>query len=429
MADGLSTADAPGARISRRRGWLYRLIALNIGLLLACGVLEIAMRIMMAQQVSAFQERVAADPTNIYNLFEPDPELGWRHRPGAEVTVSSLEDQEPFTIRINEQGLYDLDYPYERPAGGARLLVIGDSYTEAVQVPLHERSFQALEDRFRAAGETPYEIIEMGVARYSPAQYYRVYLSEGRPYDPDVVIVMLYLGNDLQEMHPDSGHSIVLGLAERTFQYTLEDGMLVALSEDDWRPPSGSSRVRAPMPVTRRLHAWLMKRSTLYSLVASRAPETPAGHTLGLAGGDIPHAAHFQRGYTDPLDAQIWPIFEAVLLALRDEVEADGAEFAVVIAPEMYAIHPEWYFEEYPAFDGQRDLFDPDKLEKEVAALLDAHGIQSFSLTPALRDAAQDSDAPLYYRSNAHWTLAAHHAVTEALDGWFRDMGWAPAER
>src|SRR5574341_742568 len=115
----MSEADQAAAMpASRRRGCLFRLVALALGLLLACGLLEIGTRIILAQQVAAFRESVAADPTNVYNLFEPDPELGWKHRPNAEATGTGLPDQEPFTVHTNAQGLYDLDYSYERPATG-----------------------------------------------------------------------------------------------------------------------------------------------------------------------------------------------------------------------------------------------------------------------------------------------------------------------
>jgi len=414
---------------SRRRSCLYRLIALMVGLIFACGLLEIGARIIFAAQIRAFQQNVANDPHDVYNLFEPDAELGWKHRPGAEIVADDLPDQPPFTVRINAQGLYDLDYTYERPAGGFRVLVLGDSYVEAVQVPLPARSFQGLEDRYQARwGSVPYEIVEMGVARYSPAQYYRVYQLEGQRYAPDVVIAVIYLGNDVEEMHPATGHQVVVGLAERPYQYTLEDGQLVALEASQWHPPSGSSRVSARLPLGRWLHLWLYRHSVLYYLLIEEQIDTPAARALGITGGDIPLAARFQVSYQDPIYAQVWPVFEAVIVALGDAAVTNGSEFAVVLAPEMYAVHEDWYFADYPEAASRRDRFDPYKIERQVSAMLDAHGIPYFSLTPYLRAAAQASDEALYYHDNTHWTPAGHRVVGEALDGWFNQMGWAAAQ-
>ncbi len=378
--------------------------------------------------MAAFQAAAAADPANIYNLYEPDPALGWRHRPGAAVRVTDLPDQPPFTVRVNDHGLIDRDYPAVNPPGGLRLLVLGDSFTEAVQVPAERRSFQMVEDRAAALADGPYEIIEMGVARYSPAQYYRAYLAEGRRYDPDVVIVLLYLGNDIEEMRPDTGQDVVLGLdAGRVYQYTLVDGALTEVPADRWRPPSGSSRVEAPLPVQRAIFLRLIRASVLADLLSRELIDRPAAYALGLYGGVMPVAARLQADYTDPLYAQVWPVFEAVLVALRDAAEADGAQFAVVIAPEMDAIDPEGYFARYPAFADRRADFDGDRLERQVTALLEANGIAYFSLTPALRAAAQRAGgAPLYYASNTHWTPAGHAAAAEALAGWLARQGWAP---
>lgn len=405
----------------RARGCLSRLAAVGIGLVLGCAALEIGVRIMLAQQIRAARE----DPeTNqIYTLFEADPDLGWSHRPGAQSTISNLPDQAPYEVSISEKGLYDLDYPYERPAGGFRALVVGDSFVENVQVALSRRAFQSLEDGYAANSDAPYEIIEMGVARYSPSQYYRAYQLEGRRYAPDLVIVVIYLGNDLDEMHPDGAHNVIAGIAERDRQLTLEDGALVEVEASRWQPPDG---VRASMPLLRRAHIALDQNLTLYRLFAAgRIEPSMLAHRLGAAGGTIPLAGHFEAGYEDPLIAEVWPIFAAVIAALRDAAEADGAQFAAVIAPEMYAVHQAWYFEDYPQVEPYRARFDPDKLETRVAALLETLDCPYLSLTPALRDAAESGE-PVYYRANTHWSPAGHVAVAAALSAWFEEMGWTP---
>ncbi len=399
-----------------------------VGLLFACGLVEAGSRMLLAKQIRAFQGTVAQDPGNLYNLFRPDETMGWVHSPGASVTVTDVAGHDPYTVTINSQGLPDREYAIDHPAQGFRVLVLGDSFVEGVQVAPQERAFTMLENRYQARwGDIPYEIIEMGTARYSPGQYYRAYQEQGRAYHPDVVIAMIFLGNDVAELSPHTGHNEITGLAGRTFEYTLEDGQLVSVPLNQWHPPSGSSRVNASAPLLRGLDIWLGENSTFYKVVVRREMETQSRHQIGLEGGSIPQAALFEANYADPLYTQVWPVFDALIVALRDAAQQDGAQFAVVIAPDMYAVYPDWYFEQYPWAADQRALFDGMKTERRVTALLDAQGIPYVSLTPFLQAAAPTSEAPLYYRANDHWTAAGHAVVIEALDGWFNQMGWAAA--
>jgi len=244
----------PRRRGTKRRGCLFPIVAVLFGVVLACTLLEAGSRVLLKQQIAAFQREVAEDPGDLYNLFRPDDAMGWVHVPGASVTVDDVEGHEPYTVTINNQGLADREYPIDHPAEGFRVLVLGDSYVEGVQVAPQERAFTMLENRYQARwGATPYEIIEMGTARYSPAQYFRAYQLQGGAYHPDVVIVMIFLGNDVAELSPHTGHNSIIGLADRTFEYTLEDGNLAAMELGKWHPPSGSSRVDVPVPLMRGL--------------------------------------------------------------------------------------------------------------------------------------------------------------------------------
>lgn len=416
------------SRPSKARGCLYRLLALAFGLAIACGVLEIGSRILYAQIADQTIKSIAADPTNILNIYKPDHRMGWVYKPGASVTVDEAS-AEAHTVTISQHSLYDLDYSYERPAKGFRVLVLGDSYVESIQVALHQRSFQMLEDRYQEESTTPYEIIEMGVGNYSPAQYYQMYSREGERYHPDVVIVLVYGGNDIEGLYSDPGHNLVHVLTGPTTTYTLDNGKLVEVDLPDWRPPTGSSHVPVQTPFLRWVDLTLRRYSVGYSVIGSNFYRSQQGVDLGIAGGHIALARRFEANYQDPQDEQAWPIFKALLLALRDAATKDGSQFAVVIAPEMYAIYPDWYFQDFPAAKKYRSLFDARKMDRQVEAFLKENAINTLNLTPDLQAAALTSDEPLYSHTHTHWTPAGHAVVAGALAKWFAKMGWSPSEK
>lgn len=420
-------------KIRRTRRWLRQLpgflLKLSIAVAITLIIIELGARVIFNRLIAAHMKQIAADPTDIYNLYQPDPELGWIHKPGAIVTVTGEAPEEPpYTITISSKGLYDEEYDYKRHPNGFRVLVLGDSFAEAVQEPLQKRSFEMLEQKYRAESQSPYEIVEMGVARYSPGQYYQIYMREGRRYHADVIIVMIFLGNDVPELHPHTGYNSIIGLADRNNDFTLEDGKLVDVPIKRWHPPSGSSHVDAPVPFIRALDIFLFENLRTYYLMTGDFRLSQRAVDLGIAGGHIARANQFETGYTDPFYAQAWPIFKALILTMRDTAEADGSQFAVVLAPEMYSVYPDLYFEDNPAAQAYRDLFDAHKMERQVSGFLDESGITYLDLTPDFEAAAKESKALLYWRSNQHWNAAGHRAATQALDKWFQEMGWSPKQ-
>src|SRR5262245_42026559 len=71
---------------------------------------------------------------------EADPQLGWRLRPGVQARYTGEGDA---FVSINADGWRDRDHALEKPANAYRIVVLGDSYSEARQVPV-EKAFWAL---------------------------------------------------------------------------------------------------------------------------------------------------------------------------------------------------------------------------------------------------------------------------------------------
>src|SRR5882672_1602167 len=61
-----------------------------------------------------------------------DPVLGMAHIPGAEDWYT--EEGRSY-VRINARGWHDRERPVANPAGVTRIAILGDSHTDALQVP------------------------------------------------------------------------------------------------------------------------------------------------------------------------------------------------------------------------------------------------------------------------------------------------------
>ncbi len=103
---------------------------------------------------------------------------------------------------INSRGQRDAEYPLEKPAGTFRIIVIGDSLVMGTGIAL-EDTFQArLEVALNETGDANYEVINFGVAGYYLRQYAGLLTCRAQAYDPDLVIVGFYPGND-SEVPPE----------------------------------------------------------------------------------------------------------------------------------------------------------------------------------------------------------------------------------
>ena len=130
-------------------------------------------------------------------FVQPHPELGWSHVPNKEgyYTVEG----NPIYVKINSKGLRDREYNYEKRQGTFRILVLGDSFTEAFQVPLEESFPKLLEDRLNKTGGH-FEVINAGFGGVGTDYELLFFEREGRKYRPDLVL-LAFFANDVYDSY------------------------------------------------------------------------------------------------------------------------------------------------------------------------------------------------------------------------------------
>jgi len=93
------------------------------------------------------------------------------------------------TFRTNAEGLRDIAYPRERPAGAARIAVVGSSFTMPAGVPLEGSWHYFLEQRLDAADPArKHEAINFAVGGYSARQEIAVLKKKVFAYAPQLVL-------------------------------------------------------------------------------------------------------------------------------------------------------------------------------------------------------------------------------------------------
>jgi hypothetical protein len=105
----------------------------------------------------------------------------------------------------NSLGYFDHDYKHHKEPGVHRIVVIGDSYVEAVQVPLSATFHKLLEASLNAATDQAsvgkFEVMALGNSGTGQVYHQKVLKEQAIAYQPDTVIVSL-CGNDFCDDDP-----------------------------------------------------------------------------------------------------------------------------------------------------------------------------------------------------------------------------------
>src|SRR5882762_11303929 len=127
-------------------------------------------------------------------------------------------------VRINSDGLRDREHPKAKPAGTARIAVLGDSFSEAMHVPMEQTFWSLLERKLQECDVFPgkkIEVINFGVSGYGTAQELMTLRQKVWDYSPDIVVLAFTTYNDIYD------NSRALSKTPEVPYFTYRNGELV----------------------------------------------------------------------------------------------------------------------------------------------------------------------------------------------------------
>ena len=424
---------------------LARLALGLVGLLFALLLAEAALRLLPlpdlrvlaasfeAPPAAAWKDPAWGDPPD--RAFRRHRVIGAEHAPDVEARVPLVEHPGgAFTFRTNNLGLRrDADTDEDKPADLFRVLVLGDSQTDGYVD--NEASFsslleQALGERLARQGRRV-EVLNAGVAGYSPAQAFLWYDVHGAELRPDLVIAVFYPGNDVLDLldpnkpnvDPESGRAIRpreqeesadqdgplaqlrLGLLAR---YAVQVGPLAG----PWRQlnlpgalrGAGGFSTETLAQVFRTCHGCYLQ-SLQQAVRARRDPESM-------------QAAQTRAG--------------AILARLDQEVRSKDGRLLVAILPTRAQVEPALARDDRRVVAGlvglaEADLDFDDRVAASTEQALRAAEAPVLALREALTEAAAGAGGePLYYTRDWHLNRRGHAAAAQALARGLEQLGLRP---
>ncbi len=142
-------------------------------------------------------------------------------------------------VRINSDGWRDRERSQVKPENTLRIAILGDSFTEARQVPL-ENTFASVTERelrgCQALAGRKVEVLNFGVSGYGTAQELITLRRHVWDYSPDIVLLAAFLGNDIKNNSRE-----VTGVTQNSPYFVYRDGQLVA--DNSFRTRSFKARI------------------------------------------------------------------------------------------------------------------------------------------------------------------------------------------
>lgn len=123
------------------------------------------------------------------------PVLGWSQTPGMAYVVEI--DGESVQVEFNSLGFRDVERSLAKPPGVKRIAVVGDSFSEAIQVNIEDTYFRILEQELNRDREVRWEVLNFGVGDFGNAQALLALEHFGLTFDPDLVIFQIFPLNDV----------------------------------------------------------------------------------------------------------------------------------------------------------------------------------------------------------------------------------------
>ena len=340
---------------------------------------------------------------------QPDERLGWILRPG--VGGWSTKEGRAF-VQVNSSGARDRDHRLHKPAGVYRIAVLGDSFSEAMQVEREQAFWALLPERLRACGfqsAKRIEALNFGVSGYGTAQQYVMLVSSAIRYAPDLVLLQFTNGNDVK----DNSFALSDDKA-RPFFMLQPDG---SLRLDDSFAAAQSFRRSASLPV--QVLRELSDRSRVLQLLRSARQVSfmPVAHANrdGVEQGLEPWVLAPPR---DKLWEEAWQITEGAIGRIHDYATRNGARFMVMTVPYAIQVHPDRQVRQSLETKlGVEDLFYPDR---RITGLAKRRGFEAVTVAPELQPIAERTGT--YFHGfeqvgmgRGHWNAAGHAAAAELL--------------
>ncbi len=326
---------------------------------------------------------------------QADFELHHSFVPGSKGCSIAREWNVPYVI--NSDGLRDREYSKQPSPGSFRILVLGDSFTEGYGVTSEKSFSKILEEKLNNSGNGGYDVINAGVASYSPLLEYLYLVKKGLALNPSAVLLFYDFG-DLKD--------------DAEYEATT-------FFDSSGKPVKCVPYKRVRVLGKNRLEKFFIRHSRFYLYLENRINKvlfkTKMPESIKKF-EKVPSTDRYIafRENKDAVVDSLWKTNKNYLGLICDLLKEKGIKLILVSYP--YAIEVsegEWMSGRVlDGFDAER-VYDQPKVAEYLKAFGEENNIVFINLYEDFR--SYDGTLPLYYDFDGHFNANGHELVADAL--------------
>lgn len=262
-------------------------------------------------------------------------------------------------IKINSDGLRD--YEHDLTSDNFRILALGDSFAFGQGVDIDNTFLSIIEKQLDV------EVIKAGVPAYGQDNQLHYFITKGKSYNPDLVIIFYFL-NDNEDNYGLTDRKVAYGNLIQKYRYE---------SLSDWKLYTYTKLFRT--------NTLRLTRQSFSNIMAYFDKDNKIG------------SPEYKIFLTNQMEqSNEWIKTSALFEEFKKNI--DG-KLLIVYVPDKKQIYPD-KFEGY--FDIETDVDNPNKVLKKVAESLN---ISYIDVTKELRDLKVSN---LYFRHDPHFNDKGH---------------------
>ncbi len=379
---------------------LLLLAVVQLGLTLA--LLEVGVRVLRNHQPGL--RALLYEPTTPTRFQEIDslPDL-------LEKSVLGYRPYQEFAgFVLNSRSLRTREYTQRKDPGTYRVLALGDSFTfGSGGVPHRQHWPTLLEEGLSKRRSERVEVLRLGVGGTGTEFQLRLWQIEGALLDADAVVVAFFVGNDFFEAQGKLAQEFPRSAADRVAAASLGFRLLRNLVRARLDTEAGGvGDLTAPSRNDRRggyeIPGYAERFDPDKPLLTTDAQLRIESKLMDLT------ARAFER--------QFLALFRRVARTLEGfhaEVTETGAEFTVLIIPDVYQVDDTLRDAVLRAKGRPLEAYDLDRPQRTLVEFLTARGIDHVDVLPAFR--LRGRSMRLYRPRDTHWNPAGNQLAARLL--------------
>jgi hypothetical protein len=293
-------------------------------------------------------------------------------------------------IQTNSIGMRDREHEVEADKGVLRVMVLGDSHMEALQMKFEHSFPRLLEDKLRALLSREVEVINVAVSGWGTDEQVTYFSRYGKKFKPNLVLLAVTLHNDISDNLEQNFHVFVDGkLASKSVQITPDVEYKI------WQ-------LKAFLGA--QFHAYQLLRVWWHAKGLTEGGQQLNSHVAGLVRKESPE--QINKG---------WQMTRQLLVKLKGEAAQIDAQLAMFLIPLSMQLDEEklrGFLSDNHLSSSAVDIERPQRLMKEF--MDDAH-IEVIDLLPCFREWEMTHRKALFLKYDGHWTEDGHDLASSVV--------------